>query len=106
MKKMVMAVVHRDLTESILRELIDTGLTATYSESKGGMLRQSQNKLYIAVEEEQLDTVLSIIKNACRLRNNAAGVPHIEEPAVTSSGEVTTGDAVVFVWDLDRMEKY
>ena len=106
MKKMVMAVVLRELTEPILRDLLDNGLTATFSDSKGGMLRQSQNKLYIAVDEEQLDIVLSIIKNACKKRNEAAEIPQVEASASTSSEEITTGDAVVFIWDLDRMEKY
>ena len=106
MKKMVMAVVHRDLTEPILRDLLDTGLTATFSDSKGGMLRQSQNKLYIAVDEDQLETVLSIIKNACKERNEAAEMPQLEEPTIMASEEMTSGDAVVFIWDLERMEKY
>ena len=106
MKKMVMAVVHRDLTEPILRNLLDAGLTATFSESRGGMLRQSQHKLYIAVEEEQLDKVFSIIKNACHERSNAANINISEGTPEPTPAETATGDAVVFVWDLDRMERF
>jgi len=106
MKKMIMAVVHRDLTEPILRDLIDTGLTATFSESKGGMLRQSQNKLYIAVEEEELEDVFEIIKKACQSRNKASDMHSFNVDNQDSEAEISTGDAVVFVWDLDRMEKF
>ena len=106
MKKMILAVVHRDLTEPILRNLLDTGLTATFSESKGGMLRQSQHKLYIGVEEEQLETVFSIIKNACQERSDSTNIHLAEGTPEPTPAETTTGDAVVFVWDLYRMERF
>ena len=41
MKKMVMAVVPRDQASRVLECLVDAGYSATYMESRGGMLRQS-----------------------------------------------------------------
>jgi len=101
-----MAVVKRNLTELILYNLINAGFSATYSESRGGMLRQSQNTLYIAVTEKQLQEVLKIIKDICRKHNETLEIPNIVEPEKSQTDEITTGNAVVFVWDLNQMEKY
>lgn len=100
MKKMVMALVPRDEAENVLSALVDIGHTATFTESRGGMLRQSQMTLYIAVEADDLEEVLGIVRKHCRV-----------EVRVESEGNaepITTdiGFAVVFVWNLDRFEKY
>ena len=60
----------------------------------------------IAVEEEQLDKVFSIIKNACRERNDAANMQLSKDASEPKAAEIATGDAVIFVWDLDRMERF
>ena len=61
--KMMMVVVPSNSAEPVLDALINAGHTATYAETRGGMLRQSQKSLFIAIKEIQLDEVLNIIKN-------------------------------------------
>ena len=61
MMKMVMAVVPRDESDQLLQELVKAGFSATFTDSRGGMLRQSQEMLFIVVETEQVDQVLEII---------------------------------------------
>jgi uncharacterized protein YaaQ len=62
MNKMVMAIVPQDRGERVLYELINAGYTATFVETQGGILRQSQLSLFIAIEEDQMEPVLQIIR--------------------------------------------
>lgn len=110
-RKMVMAVVSRDQADQVLAKLIRAGYGATFTDSRGGMLRQAQKILYIATSAESVDDVLSIIRSACRtsvavteqLSGESEG--HIRD-AIPETAEAELGYAVVFVWDLDRFETY
>ncbi|MDX9953617.1 MAG: cyclic-di-AMP receptor [Anaerolineae bacterium] len=105
--KMIMAIVPRDQTDHLLECLIAAGFTATFTEGRGGVLRQAEHMLFIAVPPEAVDTVLEIIRRNCRspvgvesnLERNfrALGV----QPAATE-----VGWAMTFVWDLERVENY
>ena len=105
--KMVMAVVPRDGAENILQALVNAGHTATISESRGGMLRQAQQMLFIAVEEENLELILSIIRDNCHLEVVVARGDS-EQPFSIGHAPVRSqlGGAVVFTWELDRFETY
>jgi uncharacterized protein YaaQ len=105
--KMVMAVVPRDEAECVLEALVAAGFTATFTESRGGMLRQAQYMLFIAVEKEALEQVLTIIQDSC---HSQVCVEHSEpgEPSSLGRASVMTevGGAAVFIWDLDRFRVY
>lgn len=107
MTKMVMAVVPRDEAERVLDALIDAGHTATFTESRGGMLRQSQLTLFIAVKREALEKVLTIIRENSRTK---VQVDSGETADSVSLGPIPVtaelGGAVVFIWDLDRFETH
>ena len=103
MKKMILAVVPRDQAGQVINALVTAGYTATFTESRGGVLRQVQKMLFIAVDAAKLDVVLTIIRENCRTKvqmqthdTTAGGQP----PPVT----VELGGAVVFTWDLERFE--
>ena len=103
--KMVMAVVPANSAERVLDSLVNKGHTATYAETRGGMLRQSQYSLFIAVKEDQLDEVLGIIKDNCRTRVEMS--THTQgESAFPEKTPVTAelGGAVAFIWDMDQIE--
>jgi len=105
--KMIMAVVPRDEAGNVLNALVAAGHTATFSDSRGGMLRQAQQMLFIAVEERDLENVLGIIRDHCHSR-----VPvepgESEAPRSFGPAPVTTklGGAVVFIWDIERQVTY
>ena len=105
--KMVMAVVPRDEVECVLQGLIAAGHTATFTESRGGMLRQACYSLFIAVEEKDLDEVLSIIRGSC-YSQVALETSEPEKPSPLGPAPATArvGGAVVFIWDLDHFEIY
>jgi uncharacterized protein YaaQ len=109
---MVMAVVSRDQADRVLERLVAAGFGATFTESRGGMLRQAQKMLFVAAPAESVDDVLGIIKSACR-----TSVAVTSHPSPVSGGQASdvrtgaasvteVGYAVVFVWDLDRFETY
>ena len=106
MNKMVMTVIPRDEAEHVLDALIDAGYSATFMETKGGMLRQSQYSLFIAVSNETLDNALDIIKNSCKTDIILDEDDLTKQEILENSGVQKLGGAVVFVWDLDRLETY
>lgn len=104
--KMVMAVMPRSEAESVLQALVAANHTATFVETRGGMLRQAQMTLYIAVESADLEHVLSIIKSAC---HSEPVVESADEEGVASQPmpvRPRLGGAVVFVWEIERSENY
>jgi len=94
MMKMVMAVVPRDQSEELLQDLVEAGFSATFTESRGGMLRQSQQMLFIVVDEEQVEDVLGIVHEGKEARKHQEA----EGEEIRKSGRV------VFVWEIDRVE--
>jgi uncharacterized protein YaaQ len=105
--KMVMAIMPRGEAESVLQALVAANHTATYMETRGGMLRQAQMTLYIAVEAQDVEKVLSIIESACR---SEPVVEAVEEEDETTSRPMPVrpqlGGAVVFIWEIERTENY
>ncbi len=103
--KMVMAVTRRDDAERVLQALVAAEHTATYAETRGGMLRQAQMTLFIAVEDQDLEKVLGIIEDSCR---SDVGIeePGGEEEASAMPIRPRLGGAVLFVWDIERSETY
>jgi uncharacterized protein YaaQ len=105
--KMVMAIVEREETPTVLEALITAGYTATFTESRSGVLRQARQSLFIGVRDDKLDDVLSVIRLNCRshiaLESAEADTVAQRQPERTFA---EVGSAVVFVWDVDRFETY
>jgi uncharacterized protein YaaQ len=107
MKKMVMTVVPRDGAEDLLNALVNGGYTATFMESRGGMLRQSQLSLFTAVDGEELDKVLSIVRNNCRSEVIVESQGSAQSYSFGQTSMTTgVGGAVIFIWNIDRIEIY
>jgi len=103
--KMIMAVVLREEARHVLDALVKAGFTATFTESRGGMLRQAQYLLFIAVDQGKVDRVLKLIRENCHSQVRVGPTEMEGSPAQrppTSRAKV--GGAVVFVWDLDQFE--
>jgi uncharacterized protein YaaQ len=103
--KMIMVIVARDEAERVLQGLVAADHTATYVETRGGMLRQAQITLFVAVEAQHLEAVLSIVEQAC------CSEPVVETAAADLAfgpmpAKPRLGGAVVFVWNIERSETY
>ncbi len=104
--RMIMAIMPRGEAERVLQALVSANHTATYVETRGGMLRQAQMTLFIAVEAQNLDDVLSIIENTCRSEPVVESVEGEEASSAPMPARPRLGGAVVFVWDIKRSETY
>jgi uncharacterized protein YaaQ len=105
---MVMTIIEREEANRVLEALISAGHTPTiFGDSRGGVLRQARPTLFVGVEADRLDNVLSIIRENCRSHvalESTEGDESVPGRRKRSFAEV--GSAVVFVWDIDRFETY
>ena len=106
MDKMIMAVIPRDEAESVLDALINGGFTATFTETKGGMLRQSQYTLFTAVHAKDVDNVCSIIEENCTAEVDLDDESLARQELAEDSGSTQVGGAIVFIWDLKSTRIY
>jgi len=105
--KMIMAIVPRDQTDHLLECLIGAGFPATFLEARGGVLRQAEHIILIAVPGECVDAALTIIRSNCR---SPVGIESEEVSGVQALGvqlsAAEVGWATVFVWSLEHLENY
>ena len=106
--KMVMAIVDRAETARVLEALIVAGYTATFTDSRGGVLRQARQTLFIGVEEDaSVPEVLSIIRENCRSSVSLDSTGHdIAFQTVPQRTWAEVGNAAVFVWDIEQFQIY
>ena len=106
--KMIMAVVPRDEAEHVLHAIIAAGHTATFSESRGGILRQAQYMLFIALQDQDVQKVLDIINESCHSQVHVGSETEPQTPSgiAQAAGTARVGGAAVFVWDLEQFRIY
>ncbi len=104
--KMMMVIIPRDEAEKVLQALVAADHTATYLETRGGMLRQAQMTLFIGVREKDLEEVLSIIDAACHSQATVESSEPVDVFSVAVSAKPRLGGAVVFIWNIERSETF
>ena len=93
--KMVMTIVPKKFAEETLNAIIEAGFTATFFETRGGMLRQSQTTIFSAVKDEDLVKFLRAITPDIDSDNTLHAGFGIEKQMITYNG------TVVFIWSLE-----
>lgn len=105
--KFVVSVVHKDDSVMLLNALAKQGYRVTSFESAGGFQRKGNMTLFAGVEDDQVDEIVSLIRQNCQSRTQRVG----SLPAVMESGksyvleeteEVEAGGTVIFVLDVDQ----
>jgi uncharacterized protein YaaQ len=107
--KMIMAVISRDQADRVLDRLIAAGYGATFTESRGGMLRQAQQMIFVATDDDRVEDVLGTIRRLCRTEIEVKEQPARANSELFSTTPGTTtevGYAVIFVWDLEHFDTY
>jgi uncharacterized protein YaaQ len=102
--KMVMAIVPRDEAPRVLDALVAAGYTATFGDSRGGVLRQAYQTLFIGVRKEALETVLDIVRGNCQSRLPLEDATSSDRFGLPGRSEAVVGGAVIFVWSVERFE--
>lgn len=107
--KLVLAIVHNEDAGPLVNALLERNYRATRLHSAGGFLRQSNATVILGVEEDQVDEVVSVVRENCTSRTQVVNpMPPIMEPGEFSMPypvEVKMGGAVVFVVPVERFER-
>ncbi len=107
--KLVFAIVHDEDGPKVMEELNKNGFSVTKLCSSGGFLKAGNTTLLVGIEEDNLDTVIDVIKKKSKSRKqvinssmtpNGMGGMFIPYPV-----EVVVGGATIFVIDVERFEK-
>ena len=111
-QKMLLAVIQGDDYPETVDDLNRNGFFATVLSSTGGFLKKRSITLMIGVEEHRVDAVLEILRRCAGRRQqmtyssmsmSAAG-PNPSMPMIPV--QMSVGGAVVFIMDLDDIQKY
>jgi uncharacterized protein YaaQ len=96
MKKLIIAVVQNEDADAVVDALLDQDFRATRLASTGGFLRRGNTTLMIGADEDQVDSVLDMIR-----RNARSGAALQDETSAASPPAAAT----VFVLDLEEYQR-
>jgi uncharacterized protein YaaQ len=107
--KLILAVVQEKDANKLIDALNEAGVQATMLASTGGFLREGNATILSGVEEDQVEAVLGIVNRICHRREQLmTPIPPVVEPVdsyVTYPVKVEVGGAIVFVLNIERMER-
>ncbi len=108
--KSVVAVVQNDDAGGLLDALRENNFSATKISTTGGFLRAGNATIFVGVEADKVEAVMQIIKENCQTRtqfvNPLPPVMELGELYLAQPVEVQVGGATVFVFDVERFEKF
>ena len=108
--KLIVAVIHDRDQKRTSEALLKAEYRFTKIASTGGFLREGNITILIGAEEAEVDTVLSLINESCKTREQYVNVlPPEATPVGTFMAnpvKVQVGGAVAFVLDVERFERY
>jgi len=104
--KLIVAVVQDKDAPRFLGDLVRKGFKATKLSSTGGFLREGNTTVLVGVEDDQVESILDLVRKNCRSREQ------LVTPLTASGGavdacipypvEVVVGGATVFVLGVER----
>lgn len=95
--KLIQAIVHNHDADAVINALLAQGFRATRIASTGGFLRAGNTTIVSGLEEDQVDEALNIIKQHVKSR--------LYTPAWPQAKEVEVSGAIVFVINVERLER-
>ena len=105
--KLVYAIVNNDDTYTVNKGLQKAGLRATKLSSTGGFLMAGNTTFMICCQDNEVETVVDVIKQHSRKRKQFVPSSAVTEPDGNPSVpvEVSIGGATIFVTDIERFEQ-
>lgn len=104
--KLLFAIVDREDSGPVVRNLSQRGFSSTKLATTGGFLLSNNVTLMIGVKDESVQTVIDIIKEHSHSRKQI--IPSNDLSFDFDTGkplEVVVGGATIFVVDVERFEK-
>ncbi|MCI8341944.1 MAG: hypothetical protein HFE62_01820 [Firmicutes bacterium] len=106
--KLVLAIVHDEDANDIIRILNQKGFMVTKMSSTGGFLRVGNTTLITGVDDDRVKEVTGIFEERCRTRKKVVGesTPYTNiDGFMRKPIEVQVGGATVFVLDVEKFLK-
>ncbi len=108
--KAILAIVNNDDAGQLTNALRNRNFQFTISSTTGGFLREGNTTIMLGIEEEKLEQALMLIKENCNTRTQFVNpMPPVMEPGelyLAQPVEVQVGGATVFVFNVERFEKF
>ncbi|MEX0766153.1 MAG: cyclic-di-AMP receptor [bacterium] len=108
--RLVLAIVQEKDAGRLIDALTEDGIQATMLASTGGFLREGNSTILVGIEDHHLTQVLATIQKCCHRREQyVSPMPPAVEPVdsyVTYPVKVEVGGAIVFVMQVERMERF
>lgn len=107
--KLVFTIVQGKDADGLLAALLEEGFRVTQINSAGGFLRESNATFLIGVEDDEVPSVLQVVKENCYTRTQYVNpLLPIMEPGefyMPNPVEVQVGGAAVFICNVVRHER-
>ncbi len=105
--KLVVAIVRVNDGSRLIDALISKSYPATKVNSSGGFLRKGNSMILTGVEDEEVDGVISVIRETCHSHDETVISPSFMplQGYTPSPIEARVGGAVIFVLNVERFEK-
>jgi uncharacterized protein YaaQ len=107
--RLVVAIIQRRDLDNLCQGLSEQGYAFTHVASVGGFLQEANDTLFIAVEEEAVESVLEIIRQQCHCRTRYLSPvsPLLETGGLFPPApvEVQVGGAHVFVLPVESWQR-
>lgn len=108
--KLLLSIVNRDDSNALVDALMQRGYRATVISTTGGFLREGNATILVGAEDDQVEEVLTIIRESCHTRSQFVNpLPPVMEPGelyMPSPIEVQVGGAAVFVLGVDHFYRF
>lgn len=106
MMKLVLAIISSDDSREVLEQLSKNGFTVTVTNSTGGFLRIGNTTIFCGVDEDDVETVVSILREHCT-GESAKTQPEVETGLANSVSArmLPSGRATIFVLDVEHFEQ-
>jgi uncharacterized protein YaaQ len=104
--KLIMAVIQHEDEDALVQALEAANVGSTRIGSSGGFLRASNVTMMMAVQDDQVDTILDLLKKHCkrRTRHLYPLLPNLEaRERFLGSIPVEVGGATVFILPVEQM---
>ena len=105
--KLIYAIINNDDSHDVSSALTKAGFFTTKLASTGGFLMSGNTTFMICADDENVDEIITIIKERSRRRKQFMPAANIGSE-MQSAGypvEVVVGGATIFVTDVERFEK-
>lgn len=108
--KLVVCIVHNRDKGKITDEMVQAGFKFTIIGSTGGFLREGNTTFLVGVQDDELNTLLELVRANSQARDQLVNVmPYEAAPPgafIPSPVKVPVGGAVVFVLNVDEFHRF